>query len=371
MPEFCISSDDDSSGDEMDLELDSAARDAGGSALNLADAAPMTVDSESCPTDESQYLNADDSRNNARVRAEGDENQDPSPNDLEDLDNTQAASTPQPHESPERRAGQPLADMRRKLLQWRVHARRQHHSLSSLAATNVLPDSNLTTIASRRRGCKTIEGLRDVLKPPWLFLDQYGAEVIQLVKKMDAEEDAGTEAAEDVKRAMVDIKKMEADAKKVETELKRAIAEVKKAETEARKADAALTKADTALKKAAAASDRVSDREVKKAAAAEKRAAAAARKATAEERQAAAAAKRAEVEDQRAATEAKKAAAVACKQAAEERKQRADMSRRVHQALDARRLVVTQDPAITRDPPGSSHRNGTSPFAFSRPRGQL
>lgn len=91
--------------------------------------------------------------------------------------------------SPERRAGPYLSKARTKLESWRIHARRTHYPHASLLASNVLPDVNLRTIASRRRGVKTVDQLRAVLKPPWPHLDRFGADVLLVMKDVDQEED--------------------------------------------------------------------------------------------------------------------------------------------------------------------------------------
>lgn len=87
--------------------------------------------------------------------------------------------------SPKRRKDEHLKNVKAHLLKWRREAYRG----TSLKADNVLPDRALQTIASNRRGIKTIEDLRPHLKPPWPLLDAHGTEVLQLVKKLD-EEDA-------------------------------------------------------------------------------------------------------------------------------------------------------------------------------------
>ncbi len=99
------------------------------------------------------------------------------------------SSVPRPRQSPQRRTDQHLKNVKRHLSEWRLKTRRTIYAGTSLKASNILPDANLKSIASHRRGIKTIEDLRRILKPAWPLLETHGDEVLRLVKKLDEEED--------------------------------------------------------------------------------------------------------------------------------------------------------------------------------------
>ncbi|KAI0744526.1 P-loop containing nucleoside triphosphate hydrolase protein [Earliella scabrosa] len=92
-----------------------------------------------------------------------------------------AGGQARPRQSPQRRAGQHLKNVKTALAEWRREIRRSKYKHTSLKTTNILPDVNLRTIASNRRGIKTVEDLRAILRPPWALLDIHGAEVLQLI----------------------------------------------------------------------------------------------------------------------------------------------------------------------------------------------
>ncbi|KAI0756499.1 P-loop containing nucleoside triphosphate hydrolase protein [Daedaleopsis nitida] len=107
--------------------------------------------------------------------------------------------------SPKRRAGDHLKSVQKALHEWRLKTRRVRYRFTSIKAVNLLPEANLKTIASHRRGFKTVEHLRSLLKPAWPHLDAHGEEVLKIVKDLDAAEDArrraATIAAREVRKA--------------------------------------------------------------------------------------------------------------------------------------------------------------------------
>ncbi|KAI0634115.1 P-loop containing nucleoside triphosphate hydrolase protein [Trametes polyzona] len=92
-------------------------------------------------------------------------------------------------QSPLRRVDDHLRNVKAALKAWRLQTRRDKYAGTSLKAENILPDRNLQTIASHRRGIKTVEDLRRILKPPWAFVDVHGPDVLHLVQKLDEQED--------------------------------------------------------------------------------------------------------------------------------------------------------------------------------------
>lgn len=171
-----------------------------------------------------------------------------------DVENTNPSLPPL---SPKRRTNQHLKDVQEGLRKWRVTARRRLYPFSSLSAMNLLPDRAVQTIASHRRGCKSIEGLRRVLKPPWIFLDEHGGEVIELVTALDtAHEQRRKDAVEAQKRAReeaVEEKRRQAEDRRRELEArriaKRQVTEERKKAAEAQRQAVREKKAKGAIEK--------------------------------------------------------------------------------------------------------------------------
>ncbi|KAI0629149.1 P-loop containing nucleoside triphosphate hydrolase protein [Trametes polyzona] len=90
--------------------------------------------------------------------------------------------------SPKRRKDDHLKNVKAALLAWRLATRRSKYAGTSLKADSILPDRTLQTIASKHRGIKTIDDLRVHLKPSWALLEVHGAEVLEIVKKLDRED---------------------------------------------------------------------------------------------------------------------------------------------------------------------------------------
>ncbi|KAI0349260.1 hypothetical protein OH77DRAFT_1525816 [Trametes cingulata] len=124
-----------------------------------------------------------------------------------------------PRLSPKRRKDEHLKRVKAELRTWRIQTRRSKYAGTSLKAENILPDRALQTIASLRRGIKTIDDLRPHLKPSWPFLEVLGDEVLKLVKKLDEEDDS--------RRMLRNIQARE--EKKRETERRKAVAAAEKA----------------------------------------------------------------------------------------------------------------------------------------------
>ena len=111
-----------------------------------------------------------------------------------------------------KRTGDHLKNVKKALVEWRFKTRRASYKHTSLKAENVLPDPVLKSIASRRRGIKTIDDLRRELSTPWHYLDRHGEEVLQLVRKLDT----------DLAAARKIVKQEKATARKLATERKKA-----------------------------------------------------------------------------------------------------------------------------------------------------
>ena len=167
--------------------------------------------------------------------------------DLAELENVDPA---QPHLSPERRTGTHLKNVKGKLAEWRLVTRRRAYPFGSISASNLLPNRALTTIASRRHGCKTVEGLRSALRPSWVFLEEHGPEVIELIRKLDGDRDQERRDAASAKKAAKELvaaqKRQAAEEKKVARELvaaeKKVAKELAAAEKKAAKELAAAEK---------------------------------------------------------------------------------------------------------------------------------
>lgn len=85
------------------------------------------------------------------------------------------------------RAGDHLQCVRQALFQWRANTRKRDYPYSCFTGVALLPDGPLTTITSNHR-LAVIDDLRAVLGTSWAFVDNYGEEVLALVKKKDEED---------------------------------------------------------------------------------------------------------------------------------------------------------------------------------------
>ncbi|KAI0056258.1 P-loop containing nucleoside triphosphate hydrolase protein, partial [Artomyces pyxidatus] len=84
---------------------------------------------------------------------------------------------------PDRRTGKHLEAVRTAITNWRVKTRRTMHPYAEFTAHGLLPESNLKTIASRRRP-RTTEDLEQVLRTPWPLLERHGRDVLALTTRM-------------------------------------------------------------------------------------------------------------------------------------------------------------------------------------------
>ncbi|KAI0371404.1 P-loop containing nucleoside triphosphate hydrolase protein [Pilatotrama ljubarskyi] len=98
-------------------------------------------------------------------------------------------------QSPKRRTGDHLKNVKEQLRAWRRDTRRKVYKHTSLKADNILPEATLRTIASQRRSVKTVEDLKTILKPPWPFVEVHGDEILHLVKRLNEEYDSQRRAA--------------------------------------------------------------------------------------------------------------------------------------------------------------------------------
>ena len=84
-----------------------------------------------------------------------------------------------------RRAGQHLQDVRQALEHWHIQTCRRDYPHCSFTATTIMLDRTLTTLASNR-SLKTEDDLKNGLSPLWDFADEYAAEVLRLLVRLDA-----------------------------------------------------------------------------------------------------------------------------------------------------------------------------------------
>lgn len=115
-------------------------------------------------------------------------------------------------DGPATRRGEHLKNIRLALENWRLNTKMRRYSPSSFTAVVILPDKNLTTLASKR--LKTLDDLKAALSPPWIFADRHGQEVLDLLKKMD---DAEKEKRENAKWLRREVKKRETETRREET----------------------------------------------------------------------------------------------------------------------------------------------------------
>lgn len=108
-----------------------------------------------------------------------------------------------------RRRAEHLAAVKRALQSWRFKTYCDLYSLSSFTAEAILPDDNLTTLASDAQ-IKTLDDVATMLKPPWILAKKHGEEILDLLKQQDEAEMA---RRQNVKRAKKNAKEIEKEAK--------------------------------------------------------------------------------------------------------------------------------------------------------------
>jgi len=124
-----------------------------------------------------------------------------------------------------RRTGQHLADIRTALQQWRVQARHRDFPHSIITGTVLLPDSALASIASSCALC-SVDAIKTTLRPPWMFVDEYGNEVVSVISQIDEHEKIACVQAEqekhDNKRRAVEAARAKKASEAQERHLQRA-----------------------------------------------------------------------------------------------------------------------------------------------------
>ncbi|KAJ7272231.1 hypothetical protein C8J57DRAFT_1507080 [Mycena rebaudengoi] len=86
-----------------------------------------------------------------------------------------------------------LQTVRGALDRWRIKkVMSDKYSETSFTPQAILPDPNLTTLASNAR-IRTVDDILSTVKPPWIFATRYGPEILALLTKLDSlEKDART-----------------------------------------------------------------------------------------------------------------------------------------------------------------------------------
>lgn len=98
----------------------------------------------------------------------------------DDSDTTGKAKDKQPGA----RRAEHLADCRKALQDWRQQTWRNKFSSCAFRDTTLLPDKNLTTLASRA-SIKTVTDIHHEV-PDWPFADMYGEDVLNILASVDA-----------------------------------------------------------------------------------------------------------------------------------------------------------------------------------------
>lgn len=113
-----------------------------------------------------------------------------------------------------RRRAEHLAAAKRALQAWRLETFSSLYSPSSFTAVAILPDDNLTTLASDAQ-IKTLEDLSVMLKPRWILAKKHGQEILDLLKQLDEDE---MRRRQNSKRAKKEVKDREKEAKRQQKE---------------------------------------------------------------------------------------------------------------------------------------------------------
>ncbi|KII90327.1 hypothetical protein PLICRDRAFT_106921 [Plicaturopsis crispa FD-325 SS-3] len=120
--------------------------------------------------------------------------------------------------------------------------KRDEYSPSSFATSAILPDPILTALATKT-SLKTVDDLL-ALKTPWIFAEQHGAEVLEVIRRVDVARKAALDQAKAEKSAKKKL--ATADRKEKERE-QRLVASARKREERAAMRDAARAPAPSTL----------------------------------------------------------------------------------------------------------------------------
>jgi hypothetical protein len=113
-----------------------------------------------------------------------------------------------------RRRAEHLAAAKKALQAWRLETFCRLYSLSSITAVAILPDDNLTTLASDAQ-IKSLEDMSMLLKPRWILVKKHGQEILDLLKRVDEDE---MERRQGLKQAKKEVKDREKEVKRQKKE---------------------------------------------------------------------------------------------------------------------------------------------------------
>lgn len=114
---------------------------------------------------------------------------------------------------PATRRGEHLKNVRSALENWRFKIKMCQYSPGPFLSMAILPDKTLTTLASNAR-IKTIDDMKEVLNPPWIFVERHGQEVLDMLKRLDEADKEDRERTKADKKA---AKRRETEARREET----------------------------------------------------------------------------------------------------------------------------------------------------------
>lgn len=102
-------------------------------------------------------------------------------------------------DGPSTRRSEHLKTMRSALERWRFKTHRDHYNPSPISCAALLPDTTLSVLASNAR-IRTLQDMASMVNPPWVMGRRHGAEVLELIKRVDSQERATRESAKEAKR---------------------------------------------------------------------------------------------------------------------------------------------------------------------------
>lgn len=126
------------------------------------------------------------------------------------------------------------------LERWRFKTKRSRYTPSSTSAVTLMPDPILNIVASNRR-IRTLGDFDVMLDPPWIFGSRHGEEVLELLRRLDADDTATRDAAKQERSAAKKARTAEKNAARdraaqEEKELRRAEKEAERVIREAQQA---------------------------------------------------------------------------------------------------------------------------------------
>ncbi|KAG5634600.1 hypothetical protein H0H81_001410 [Sphagnurus paluster] len=159
-----------------------------------------------------------------------------------------------------RRRGNHLKDIRDALIKWRFSIKRRQYTTSPVTAAAIFPDNFISTLASN--WIHFVSDLCAVLqKTPWMFLEQHGQEVFDVMRCVDDAVAAAKQEKDEERKQLLESRRQEKQLvrehkraeREMERERQRTITQKQKEAEKAEKAEKACLCEERCAAKLAAA----------------------------------------------------------------------------------------------------------------------